>query len=562
LILAQRYRMLAVLGIACLTFFLVIYYPLSSNFSNSDIQSLDILSDPLLLAVLFTLAAAGSLACLLINKNVGMQSIGALLFGFLFLGFWITKLPFGRSTDELYSMAHVNYLAQAYSVPFSQPNLGYFNFPGSFIGSVFLVHLAGLSVLQTRTLYSFVLIGLFPLLALHSYRRLFGTRKGANASVALVILGSSVLSRQNFFDPVFFGYIFLMLLFFLLAQPKQSTRTGVLTLVIFASLSITYFADSIFIILLYLLITFRREKIFYNVLCMILFFSAWLVFLSARLLGYLYSDLSVAISSPNFLFVPVSSLGRVESIPVWASIMQFIWLVPVYLVGGLIALYFFFGYRDHSTSLGSFEKFLGSGFVISVMFGVISIFGYPAGAESQRILMYSVFFTAPALALQIWKARRIVIRRSLLVLLCVALLTFPTFLVYNKSISTESVNYVETGAYEAISRFTPSTVTIWTSYDISWQLAYYLPDSQYHSQNQIELVANQTALKSELLSLTGGYLASNGGSTFIFSPRFINDYHEVADISPNDLIWSRLLGELKLTNTVYSNEYVIVFSNV
>lgn len=442
--------------------------------SHGDIQPLQLIQNPAAFGVVFTVWIALCLALLVLAKRESERILLLILFSLVFLDFWMIRAPNGVAPDEYVNMGIVKYVVAQGPLSYRVSSLAYLDYPGlDLLGSA-LSLVIGISITSLRQPLSIVLAGFLVGALYVFFRRLVGIEANPSLMTIFALLGSLVWVHMIGFIPLFFGQVLLTTL--LLAMLMKRTA---LLLVLFAGLVTAYLPNSIlFLVLLGMLLVVEaihkgpclKTYLVIFVSCAVTFF-AWNAYWAY---GYFGGTLLYLTAFQLSSLTP--ALGIVTNVPLWAKAVEYFWLFATLGLGMLVGVSIVFRGKMQDAN----KRILVAGVLASLIFGATSFVIAPGGQQLDRLLFVSPFFFSPlawtALAPRIRGRTRLVIFVIVLVLM-----TFPTFLIQERSISTTIVYSYEVGlgVYLAKHNLVSSSITI--DQETVGVIEYYLPTTSLYA---------------------------------------------------------------------------------
>ena len=569
----------------------ILLFPVHLQFEYHAVESLYIFGDNLLVfGVVFVIWMAALLLLLFSQISEWQRVVLIGIFALVFFGFWIIITPYGGWTDAMANMGHVKYLEQTGSIPFDNPVLTYFQYPGLHLTALSLSEISGLDIFLTCTLFLLFCRVLFAIILYVLFTKYLKNSRLASFSVLLMVIGNVLLQRPAFHPGITANIFFVILLYLLLtADAGRKLAMTIVFLICFTALTITYLPLTVFFIFVLSGVYVLQKlngKITDNwrllVLCLIIFLVwgiYWAIGFFTSMLGHI-PDLVAAFNNPMERLFPIfgtasTSLG--ESTPLWASLTRYFWLVIIYVLGVILGIRNLFRFKR----LDSIEILETGGLWGVLIFSVICVFAFPGGTQWQRVLEYAPFFTVPIIVMFIvgfsnekaihskvfnkcllkplnWCERHAMAIISIVFLI----LSFPTFLVNNASISTMNVYKYELSAGEFVEAnydekslfFASDIITVFTN-------EYYVPDADLRNPPEPYFMSSEEEVWLAINELFSEFEGHSGPAVFVLTERFDQPYRSIISIEPSDPARIEFLSRISSKDMIYNNGHTLIYIN-
>jgi hypothetical protein len=574
----------------------ILLFPVHFRFEYHAIESLYIFGNKLLLFGALHCIWLVILMLLLFTRNNEWQRVALVsIFALVFVGFWIINTPYGGWADAIVNMGHVKYLGQTGRIAVDNPVLAYFQFPGLHLTGLSLSQISGLDIFKTSVLFLLFSRILFAVLLYVLFAKSLKNPHLASLAVLLLLQGALMLSR-NAFHPSFMAILFFTILLIMLLPARGGGALGItvaatsIMLISFAALTVTYLPIPTFFIFvlvgIYVLQKLSGETLVSSsiiILCLVVVL-AWEMYWATRM----FSDIAgqarffvASFTNPVERFLPTvetitTSLG--ESVPLWARLARVFWLAFIFVFGAILGIRNLF----RSRKLDSIETMETGGLWGVLTLSIIVILAFPAGIQQSRVLLYAPFFTIPIVVRflsgfshqdELFQSTRF--GQSLanawgwftthiftLLLILFFILSFPTFLLYNNSVSTMAVYRYELAAGEFVEascgtkplRFFSDIITVYTN-------AYYVPDANLSHPPQPWEIADEEELWLDINRLVDMFGNSEGDAIFVLTERFTQPYRSISVIERTDLRWIEFVNRLSRNDKIYDNGHTQIYTN-
>lgn len=453
----------------------------------------------------------------------------------VFRGFWGIIVPI---QGQAYVHVTATKVWQGLGHVVRHPAAGYLEWPGVSLALSALSQIAGLELIPSVAILT-VVIAIVVGIATYVFllRVLHSSLSAALASV-LIIAGNLAMIIYLTAGPMAIVFVVLFLgIVFQEGDLRNSSRMLVALLLLTAA-TVTHFHSAMhfFFVLLGLwapaMLRARQAEPGLAINAVTLFPIipvAWIMFwgLSAFIWvswgsRALFADpISVWERLAGVFTVAQSNFG--ESAPRWYSLTRVVWLVVLYVAGGLIWLWSLVTFRR----LGPTETRLAAGFSGLVLMNVLGSLVSPRGfGELLRGLTYAPFFTAPFLLLFLHQ-RTARVRKAALMGLAALLfaLALPTFLAANLRISILTPYQTEYAVGEWLqSRYgTGRGLNVFLTHPIFGTTLFYLLDATYLTDRETESAGytreSRWRAMDELLVQFERSAQRGTSGLFIYSPR-------------------------------------------
>lgn len=563
----------------------ILSYPVDLQLAGSPMQSTESIRALNLFGALYYLWLLVLLALLLGSTEVPRHSERALvviLFTLVFWGFWIVKTYEGQ-VEELGFLANVKHLADTGRISLGTRNLYYFDFPGLSILAHALQSIAGLSYQHVRTVgvLSAAVLSALVLYCLHEIVTCVPGPGHATRYlvVPLIVQSSMLLSVQFFFRPESTLALNLFLTVLILAVHDKYLRNSswhlALGLLLLGALTITHFMTSVAMVFvlsgIYLarIAPANRGNIRGAIVLLLAMVIGWQLYYAIRTLDVilgLATRLTSLIDAGTALAY-VTTLARAnlaEEIPLWARMVRLFWLIGVYLVASVLAVWNLARLND----LSRFDRISTLGLASVALMSALSAVLSATGVQASRYLQYGSFFAAPLLLSHLARVKQ---QRLLLktVVPAFLLLSLPSFFAFHGQISTRTLYPSEGRGAEFLSSRVADrdNVNVYTGARELNYYVFYFPntvirtpprvaeDPNLLTASDVPVFWNATdALLSEFSAHPLG--DSDEGRVFVFSKAFLLTYRHLLGIPVDDPRWTTVQVRLNSANLFYSNGQV------
>lgn len=563
---ARSYILVLALGILSL---LLLMTPLRVNNELSPVESLLVFPNITLFSILFYVWVCLCLIIAFQKVDATSRSAHLLVISLLslvFLGFWIWATPWGRYPDDLFTLAHVQYVQDNSRIVSSNiPGLVYFNWPGLPILGAIVSDVLGIDSFTTRIVIVISVVLSLPVLFYFLSHRSLASQKLATLAAVIFVIGDADLARSINFAPVMLGSVLFLL--FLLTWKKYACTNKIsdliLLVILSASVTTTYFPATVCLIVIsfatYVFHKMSKNKTKSHGLKVFLvstsMFLIWNINWASDQIIASFDKIKLALVTNQFVFFQNTTGGGVEKVPLWANFSQFSCIILVYGIGSVYAIS-----KVLKRPSNQSESMDVAGFVGVVVFSIILFALSPQGSQFQRFLIYAPFFTIPLGILYISRRPKKNLILLILVFFILAL-SFPAFLTENKHFSTYTFSKTDNMSFEYLKRYSGENLPqIYSQAYVTWTARFYLPGAQLFSEPPF--FANQSDIWGELLSLHNLFNNSTESPRlFIMSNQveqfiYVN-YPATSQFDPNKEMLSERLGS---NDRVYDNSFVESFS--
>lgn len=507
----------------------------------------------------------------------------ACVFGVVFLGFWVVITPYGSFADGIYNMGHIRWLGEEGSIPVGHRNLLYFDFPGMHLLVAALSQFTGLGAFMSRTLFLIFNVVLFSALLYVLFVKLLKSNRLAFLGVLLVIMGSILLvTKMHILTPGALGFT-LLAGFLLMLTRSQSKLFGttisdrLLMLILFAAMTISYFATS-FLAPLVLLGIYAIQVIGRGregraspatIALLLTMVTAWGIYWTwhtfdklAMFLPKVWEDILAGEFLTTALTLAPANIGG--TLPLWASITRTFWWALLGL-GTVLGLYNLL----RASKLSFAEKIVTGGLLGVILLAVIGLFGTPGGAQFGRFLLYAPLFCAPILLVFLYKYG--IWRRTGLAILTVLIfaLALPTFLSSVNTVSTDAIyayecsagefmesNTQEEGESNVVYRLTFAS-TAWTYYHIPETSLRGVPERVYYGGSEDEVWQEVDELAT---GFQYGWVLPTMQKILVISEKSTVVSQHLLGIPPDHPKWEELRELLSGMSRIYNNGHVEMYA--
>ena len=352
------------------------------------------------------------------------------------LDFWTTHAPIGLSTDEFVNMGITRSILLHGAVGATRQNSNlYLDYPLLFVLSAEATRVMSVGGISLSLLFSYLLSGVFVLELYVLLRSLLQTRQATGLAFLLALFGNLLWFRFQVYAPIQMGFVLLTVFVLIVVLHTR------LSLVFVASLGLTtaYLPTAVLALAIVAILTSAKlfgfnSRVGISTLAMLgtgLF--AWNVFWAFTTFGGLLRLSSFALTGGFPTGNLIQAAGNAFQVPLWAQVVQYGWIVV--LDGGAFLL-----------SIASMKSrkdlpwpvvLAIGGLLASILIGVASALSIGV-SQWDRALYFTPLFAAPIMAFFVGK--HIDQRKLSVLLVVIVLVSFPTFIVQSKSITT-TVNH-------------------------------------------------------------------------------------------------------------------------
>ena len=496
--------------------------------------------------------------------------------GLCIISFWVLISPYGTYADSIYNMGHVRYLNEFGRIPFGNPVLEYFDFPGMHLLVSGISQLTRLIVFNSQTLFLIVITAFFPALLYILFTYWLKNSYKAFLAILLLLITSNVLIKEmRIFTPGIFGITLLVV--FLIIQCKtvffawRQTIYLLLNLV-FVTMTISYFATT-FLLCLVLLITYfvqiaGKQKMASITLPLIslfiVIFMAWEIYWTRFTFNNLVNFFPQIISNiyeGNFLdsLSILSSTNIGTALPAWANVVRlFAWsLLLIATLLGIIRLY-------SLNKLDSTGKLQTSGLLGVLVLTIVGLFGTESGNQFYRYFLFAPFFALPILIN--FLCNKGICGRGILatIIVITVLLALPAFLLNVNTVSTDAIHSDEcaSGAFlELHSNQQGANLIIYRVNVVSASFVnYYIPNIQFTDiPNSVYYTGNQNAFWKELdklfISLQNPEVLSSKQKILVINTKSKIVAQQYLGILPTAPQWEKMSASANASSLIYTNNH-------
>ncbi|HEV2139025.1 MAG TPA: hypothetical protein VGR53_09285 [Nitrososphaerales archaeon] len=563
-------RGVSVVLLVALTF-LVISYPANLHYDTSPVQSLSVFSNSVLFAIIFYFWMGTILFFLILRQNDDLvfRAIPLIAFACVFLGLWVTKSSYGLTADEPAYFAGVRTIILSGRILPPVPNYAYTNFPGVLLVVSQFSEITGLSIISARTILVLVMDLTLVVAGYLFFRRL---RLGQFASLAILaaIMGSRILATSaEYLQGGSLALAYFPLILVLLLVTRGSLARTASILILFVASVMAYLPSSAAILAVTLVLfgwRISRKTIGLHPAILTVFvltIISWLIYQATPYpLGFAQSFLALLKSGLlNAFNSPVNSATTgLLPLPSWAFVIEVSWLIVIYLAGTIIAAYLVvFRKLHHPSAVFSVPAIVGL-----ILMIVLLTLVFPTGSQYFRFLQFGAFFTTPMVFLGMTSPKKKQAKMLILVSMLLLALSFPTFLVDNKNISTQVIYSTDVSVYQFIGQLGPTGVVLYILPTDRVYTAFYVPGANVMSSSIAYDMTQSEGILS-VRSLVDSFSSSSTATTstpplFVFSMRELYGY-QILGISPSSQSWGQTLGTLYSTNVVFEDGTNTIFAH-
>jgi hypothetical protein len=489
---------LAVWMFIALFSFAIVAFPLNVNFVKTTFVSSFGPNLPIFSLVFYVWFA---LIMLTITSNVNLKSekvAAIVVFSIVLVGVFVLNAPFGAQVDEFDHLGLINSVQKTGRANPINSNLDYLHFPVFFILNSIFSSLTGMNLIQTMQIYMLFSSAIIAALLFMMFLALTRSEKIAGVASMMMLLGSD-FGRIEAFGPAVLSFVFLVLMFYFLANSRFSKKSvsDILSLIIFTAFALSYLPLPLYFLSAMLgmyfiqwifgqrLIKQRHLMLYWTI------FLAWLGLPLANTFSTLIQSSGILHGGFSELLETLVSRGNqvttyVVTQPEWASLTRLAWYGVLYVAGSIIWLNNLFR-RKFETKNATFV--LGGLFGIGLLSLALLILPNPSSAyaselfEAQwtRILQLAPLFTLPILFLfLIHLSGRLGRRLPVVVIITTVLvLSLPSFFVFHPYLPTTMVHSYDSIGVKYVGEFQLSPATIVSSPTYTILYSGFLPNNSY-----------------------------------------------------------------------------------
>ncbi len=562
---------------------ILLLWPVRYSYKYEAVQSLSVLDSPFIFGAVFIVW----MTILLQISRRGSFLFNVLLicmFSLVFNAFWLINSPYiaGASFDPS-GIAYSNYIVEHGTITFGDPAWGYFEFPTTPLLGASVSQATGLSVFDSSKIILIIACLLVPVSAYLLYSKSLGNSKSSLLAVIIGLLGSVHFIFFAFFRPGTIGFVlFAVLLAFIGTRKGRFGRTPAETViftVLFLALVMTHFMTSVafFLILVGIYIYSRLTSAASNPLSASIMVLAAGLCLAWWFYESLYTTEFVLQRFDEFLAEPTGvsmdlALQKGEAligveVPIWARLVRTFWLLLLYLVPSLIALVIYtnFMIRRKRGMTPRIEEGALLGLVVLLVIMTVSDQG--ANRAISQFLLFGALIMPPVFIRFLYGTQDVTSSPnrtwqrvgSVLVILTLVLLSFPTFLAHHPSANTQIRYDTEHSAFAFLRSHSEelSEIALFADIDTGYMHSYYLPDTEFYP---IPYPPDYVADDEEFLMRFPRFLQDfndlNKRSFFMYSPRMLHRPNIYLGIPEDHPIWAESAQAFHCHNIIYDNGFV------
>jgi hypothetical protein len=396
------------------------------------------------------------------------------------------------------------------------------------------------------------------------------------ALTVLVAVQSNLLLVRFYFHSIYLGVLLVVsLLSFVLARKQPlSMRERILAILLMGGLTVTHFVSSLVGLLLLAgsyLENWRhkRSQVISNYMVVLgstliaMWGMYWTVQTLRNVVRYLPEIAARFQQGIAFSWVSRVAGANTEGLPFWVTLVQAFWWVTIYIAGGVLALRSLFprSIRLRRSTFG----FAGA-YVLLATGSALGTIASPGGYDFYRFILYGSFLAAPlVLHFLFSRPRRIM---SFAVSAVFLILSFPSLVAHNTSISQQATHLSEVGAAQFLSRAVEGmeeTTKLFGGYFGPDKVIYYAPGL---IPNIVNFPAQPIDLKDsvQLRTLWHDYATSfTREAKRSKKPVLIFDYQDrvywrhLLRISEDDELWDKVKQDLGQAGLFYDAGRVQIY---
>jgi hypothetical protein len=556
---------------------IILLFPVHLTYEYRPVQSLYIFDNLLLFGALFYIWLLSLLLLLFSGgseartdwEKVALVCISALVF----LAFWVIILPYGRF-DFISNAALVKLIQQDEAIPLGRAL--YSDFPASHLMVLSLSEVTGLGVFDAVNLFLVCIAPIFAALLYLLFTKAFKSTSVAAFAALMLMLGNQFLSRGYTFWPGIPSLVLLLAFLVLLTRGQhallETWQDRLIAIILLVATTAMYFQTSILLLLILVGIHLvqRLSKMTPVAISTICLFAvipmAWEIYWTVQTfpaLADFASKMAEDIAGGTFLeWVPFLAEGNVgERFPLWVNVIRIFWWALIFGLGSLLGLRNLLRFRE----LSLVERIELGGLLSVIMLAAIATLVSPGGERFVHFLHYAAFFTVPVLLrTSLNLGKRIKGYGFALLVILLLILSFPTFLVFNNRISTDTFYSYEMSAGEFLERsygngegltvVNPYVAVMYYVPDAYPEMGYWYPG---HSRTEDEFW-------QRVDDIVEVYSISRGGHTlFMMHDRLKVLGEFLIGISSSDPYWqvveNRIKDELIDNSNIYDSGYAQIY---
>jgi hypothetical protein len=548
---------------------LILIYPFHLTLAYHTIESISAIPYFDLFALLYV-SWLTILCILMVNVDQSDSALmfDVILFSLVFIGTWLLTQTYSPLRyDGLGNAAAVKYLGQSGSLPPQvDPLSSYFAFPGMHIFAGVLWELTGASLItaiRISILSSLILVSSLTFLF---FRFLLKDSRLGAFTVCLLLQGDLIFSRYSFYPGIWALAFFLSIMLLVcrsrsLLSQRRADQLMFLTLLSGLVLThmVTTVALSLVLVAILIVYIFARLNGTYfiftkgTLVVLGLLETAWLL-----IWAYTWSRpiiIEVLTYNPlesNFLAY-ISNIEHTylgPMVPLWAIVLRYTWIAILFGPGTIAGGWFLLRIKRVTWR----ELISAGGLTGVIVLELIETPLSPGGSEYYRILLYGGFFSLPVFILFLTRlgsrSRRII----MMGLFCAFfLLSFPTFLANNNSVSTSTYYRSELQPMNyLLSNYRESQLPLFDM-GAQGQLLFFVPELPSVQPLFPNLISNVSTLWTSIFHFVASFQTSPHNSLLVSSYRETTNIQDVFGVPSNDKNWNLLRQQLSLSSVVYDD---------
>ena len=553
---------------------IIVLFPVHLTYEYRSVQSLHIFDNLLLFGALFYIWLLSLLLLLFSGgseartdwEKVALVCISSLVF----LAFWVIILPYGRF-DYMSNATLVKLIQRDGAIPLGRAL--YSDFPASHLMVLSVSQVTGLGIFDAVNLFLVCNALIFAALLYLLFSKAFKSTSVAAFAALMLMLGNQFLSRGYTFWPGILSLVLLLAFLVLLSRGQhrflETWQDRLIGIILLVATTAMYFQASILILLILVGIHLmqRLSKMTPVAISTICLFAvipiAWEIYWTVQTFPGLAdraSKMAEDIAGGTFLHsAPFLAGGNVgERFPLWVSVIRIYWWALIFGLGSLLGLRNLSRFRE----LSLVERVELGGLLGVIMLAAIGTLVSVGGERFVHFLHYAAFFTVPVLLrTSLNLGKRIKGYGFALLVILLLLLSFPTFLVFNNKICTDTFYSYEMAGSEFLERSygNGEGLTVVNPYV---PVTYYVPD--VHPEMgywYVGAARNEDEFWQTVDAVAGAYSIPRAGHTlFMVHDRLKVTGEFVLGISPTDPHWQGIEDEISArlmdTSLIYDNGYV------
>ena len=514
------------------------------------------------------------------NNNEWENLALVCMFAMVFSGKWIV-LTHGQigATDIFQNATPISYAVADGVMPQTLEYLVYDEFPALAILGSGIALVTGLNTFDTITLILMFLLGAFAALLYVLARNYLQNGRMATIAAVMAISGSVSLAT---FLPQYHGRtvgVLLWVTFLALVSIKGNRLSGrweprLLFMVLLAAVVTTHAITATLLILVLLGIYLVQGASKDSVVTSSLLAFSVVVFVSYEMYVAVCTFGTLAQLGPTMMrhlsegeiWSPLVSASFAENVgevvPMWARVTRLLWPFLLLGLGGLLGLIELTRIR----SLGPMDRIMIGGLIGIAAGGAMAAFASSMEELLYRFLLYTPILTAPILLMFVSK-RRLAVGALVGLLLVVS---FPTFLVHNSHVATNTLHPEELAAADFMRSSAPSeqfpardlNLVIFGPTSNHAMIPGYLRRVKYIPFVDLPIPSTKDGLWVDFSDFIAGFRNPyhTVPTAMLFSPRHAATFQSLLGIDPTtDERWDELRGSINQESQVYDNGFTQVY---